>query len=346
MSPAPRTGVVAKEVEIPEISKRAQEALELVNKSHPEGLMLMSSTDIKRVPSISTGCLSIDMAIGTGGLPRGRIVEIFGPESSGKTTLCLHVIASAQKLGGLCAFIDAEHALDPHYATKLGVSIPDLLISQPDCGEQAIDIAQMLCGIFKEGDMIVVDSVPALVPKAELEGTMEDTKAGMGAQARLMSKAMRMLNGSVSKSGVLCMFVNQMRDNIGVMYGPTETTTGGRALKFYASVRIEIRRTGAVKLGEEIIANKTRVKVVKNKIAPPFKECEFNIRFGQGIDAVGDVLDIASTLGIVEMSGAWYSYGGERLGQGKENALTTLKGDNNFLTEIRKKVLESLNNVS
>ena len=268
------------------------------------------------IPAISTGSLSLDLALGVGGVPRGRVVEVFGPESSGKTTLALHIIAEAQKKGGIAAFIDAEHAMDSKYANALGVNINDLLVSQPDTGEQALEITETL---VRSGaiDVIVIDSVAALVPRAEIEGEMGD--AQMGLQARLMSQALRKLTGAISKSHTCVVFINQIRMKIGVMFGNPETTTGGRALKFYATVRMDIRRIGAIKDGTNVIGNKTKVKVVKNKIAPPFKEAEFDIMYGTGISKTGDVLDLGVELGLIEKSGTWYSYGEERIGQGREN---------------------------
>jgi recombination protein RecA len=287
------------------------------------------------VAVIPTGCLSLDLALGIGGVARGRIVEIFGPESSGKTTLALHIIAEAQKLGGLAAFIDAEHALDINYARKLGVLIEDLLVSQPDYGEQALEIAELLVR-SNAIDVIVVDSVAALVPKAEIEGEMGDPHVGL--QARLMSQALRKLVATISKSRTCVIFINQIRMKIGVVYGSPETTTGGNALKFYATMRFDIRRVGPIKEGQEIIGNRTRVKVVKNKIAPPFKEVEFDVVYGKGISKEGDVLDLAVDAGIVDKSGTWYSYNGERLGQGRENAKNFLKEHPELLLDIEQKV--------
>ncbi|MEJ5364446.1 MAG: recombinase RecA [Desulfosoma sp.] len=289
------------------------------------------------IPVISTGCLSLDLALGIGGIPRGRIVEIFGPESSGKTTLALHVIAEAQKKGGLAAFIDAEHALDVHYARKLGVKVDDLLISQPDYGEQALEIAEILVR-SNAIDVIVIDSVAALVPKAEIDGEMGDPHVGL--QARLMSQALRKLTAAISKSQTSVIFINQIRMKIGVMYGSPETTTGGNALKFYATMRLDIRRVGPIKEGQEVVGNRTRVKVVKNKIAPPFKEVEFDIVYGRGISREGDVLDLAVAANIVERSGTWYSYGGERLGQGRENVKNFLRENPDLLLAIENKVRE------
>ena len=274
------------------------------------------------VEAISTGSLGLDIALGIGGLPKGRVVEIYGPESSGKTTLALQVVAEAQKKGGICGFIDAEHALDPVYARKLGVKVEDLLISQPDSGEQALEIADTL---VRSGavDVLVVDSVAALTPKAELEGEMGDMQPGM--QARLMSKALRKLTGSISKSGTMVVFINQIRMKIGIMFGNPETTTGGNALKFYASVRLDIRRIGQIKERDEVVGSQTRVKVVKNKVAPPFKQVEFDIMYGEGISKTGELIDLGVKAGIVEKSGAWISYDGERIGQGRENAKVFLK---------------------
>jgi len=289
-------------------------------------MRLGESSNPLTIPVISTGSLSLDQALGVGGIPRGRVVEIFGPESSGKTTLALQIIAEAQRTEGIAAFIDAEHAMDPKYAKALGVNIDDLLISQPDTGEQALEITETL---VRSGalDVIVVDSVAALVPRAEIEGEMGD--AQMGLQARLMSQALRKLTGAISKSKTSVVFINQIRMRIGVMFGNPETTTGGRALKFYATVRLDIRRIGAIKEGSDIVGNRTKVKVVKNKIAPPFKEAEFDLMYGTGISKWGDVLDIAVEKGIVEKSGTWYSYGEERIGQGRENVKRFLAQDEN-----------------
>ncbi|MCC7123694.1 MAG: recombinase RecA [Acidobacteria bacterium] len=294
---------------------------------------------ISPVAAISTGAISIDYALGIGGVPRGRVVEIFGPESSGKTTLALQVIAEAQKGGGLAAFVDAEHALDAEYARKLGVDIDNLLVSQPDNGEQALEIVEVL---IRSGsvDVVVVDSVAALVPRAEIEGEMGE--AQMGLQARLMSQALRKLTGAISKSKTVLIFINQLREKIGVMFGNPETTTGGRALKFYASVRIDIRRIGAIKDGENVVGGRTRVKVVKNKMAPPFREAEFDIVYGEGISREGDLLDLAVERKIVEKSGAWFAYGGERLGQGRENVKGFLKEHPEILKSIDEKVRREL----
>jgi recombination protein RecA len=285
---------------------------------------------------VSTGSLGLDIALGTGGLPRGRIVEVYGPESSGKTTLALHAIAEAQRAGGVCAFIDAEHALDVGYARKLGVKTEELLISQPDCGEQALEIADMLVKSAAV-DMIVVDSVAALVPRAELEGDMGDSHVGL--QARLMSQALRKLTATAAKSNTLVLFINQLRMKIGVMFGSPETTTGGNALKFYASVRLDIRRIGAIKDGEQVQGNRTRVKVVKNKLAAPFREVEFDVLYGQGISLAGEVIDLGVEHGILEKSGAWISFAGERLGNGRDAVRDRLIGDPGVLREIRARVL-------
>jgi recombination protein RecA len=289
------------------------------------------------VQVVPTGSLALDIALGAGGLPRGRIVEIYGPESSGKTTLTLHIIAEAQKRGGICAFVDAEHALDVVYARKLGVHTEDLLVSQPDHGEQALEIADMLVR-SNAVDVVVIDSVAALVPKAEIEGEMGDSH--MGLQARLMSQALRKLTGTISKSNTLVIFINQIRMKIGVMFGNPETTTGGNALKFYASVRLDIRRIGAIKAAEKAIGNRTKVKVVKNKLAPPFREVEFDIMYGEGISKEGDILDLASEANVVEKSGAWFAWKGERIGQGRENAKEFLKTNPDVAAQIERAVLE------
>ncbi len=290
------------------------------------------------IPVLSTGSISLNLALGVGGLPRGRVVEIFGPEASGKTTLALHVVAEAQKKGGIAAFIDAEHALDIHYAMRLGVKTDDLLISQPDTGEQALEIAEIL---IRSGavDVIVIDSVAALVPKAEIEGEMGD--AHMGLQARLMSQALRKLTATISKSHTILIFVNQIRMKIGVMFGNPETTTGGNALKFYSSVRLDIRRIASIKQGQEVVGSRTKVRVVKNKVAPPFKEVEFDLIHGEGISKEGDVLDLAVEKNIVEKSGTWYAYQGQRIGQGRENAKQFLKENAKILEEMENEVLEN-----
>ncbi len=314
-------------------------ALGQIERSFGKGsIMRLGEASSIEVESISTGSLGLDIALGIGGLPKGRIVEIFGPESSGKTTLALHVIAEAQKAGGICAFVDAEHALDPIYARKLGVSVDDLLISQPDAGEQALEITDTL---VRSGaiDVLVVDSVAALTPRAELEGEMGDALPGL--QARLMSQAMRKLTSSISKSKCLVIFINQIRMKIGVMYGSPETTTGGNALKFYASVRLDIRRIGALKDREEVVGNQTRVKVVKNKLAPPFRQVEFDIMYGEGISKTGELLDLGVKAGVVEKSGAWFSYDSQRMGQGRENARQFLKDNPEAAATIERGVRES-----
>jgi len=319
--------------------KALQAALGQIERNFGKGsIMRLGENTAIEVESISTGSLGLDIALGIGGLPRGRIVEIFGPESSGKTTLALHVIAEAQKAGGICAFIDAEHALDPIYARKLGVNIDDLLISQPDAGEQALEIADTL---VRSGaiDVLVVDSVAALTPRAELEGEMGDSLPGL--QARLMSQAMRKLTGSISKSKGMVVFINQIRMKIGVMFGSPETTTGGNALKFYASVRLDIRRIGAIKDREEVVGNQTRVKVVKNKLAPPFRQVEFDIMYGEGISKTGELLDLGVKSGIVEKSGAWFSYDSQRLGQGRENSRQFLKDNPEIADQIELGIRES-----
>jgi recombination protein RecA len=323
-----------------EKGKAVEVALSQIEKQFGKGAIMRLGAEALAadVPFIPTGSLSLDIATGIGGIPRGRITEIYGPESSGKTTLALHTIAEAQKKGGLAAFIDAEHALDVNYANKLGVNCDDLLVSQPDNGEQALEIAEIL---VRSGamDVVVVDSVAALVPRAEIEGEMGDSH--MGLQARLMSQALRKLTGTISKTHTSLIFINQIRMKIGVMFGNPETTTGGNALKFYASLRLDIRKIASLKDGQEIIGSRTRVKVVKNKIAPPFKEAEFDIIYGEGISKVGDVLDLGVAHDIVEKSGTWYSYGGERIGQGRENARTYLKEHPAMLEEVELKVKQT-----
>jgi recombination protein RecA len=312
-------------------------ALSQIEKNFGKGaIMKMDGINPLAIEGIPTGSLGLDIALGGKGIPRGRIVEVFGPESSGKTTLCLHVVAEAQKTGGVAAFVDAEHALDPTWAKRLGVSLRELLVSQPDTGEQALEIVELLVR-SNAVDVIVVDSVAALIPKAEIEGEMGD--ASMGMQARLMSQAMRKLTGAVSKSKTLVIFINQIREKIGVMFGNPETTTGGRALKFYSSVRIDIRRINTIKEGDVAIGNHVRAKVVKNKIAPPFREAEFDILFDSGISYEGDLLDIAVTDNIIEKSGAWFSYGPARMGQGREQARQFLKDNPDAAKEIREKIL-------
>ena len=317
--------------------KRAIEAaVSQIERAFGKGsIMRLGQRETVETESVSTGSIGLDVALGIGGLPRGRIVEIFGPESSGKTTLALHVVAEAQKKGGVCVFVDAEHALDPIYAQKLGVNVDDLLISQPDTGEQALEVSDTL---VRSGavDVLVIDSVAALVPRAELEGEMGDQQPGL--QARLMSQALRKLTGSVSRSRTMVIFINQLRMKIGVMFGNPETTTGGHALKFYASVRLEIRRIGAIKDRDETVGNQTRVKVVKNKLAPPFKMVEFDIMYGEGVSKMGELLDLGLKAGLVEKSGSWFSYGSERIGQGRENAKTYLKQHADLAAEIEQKI--------
>jgi recombination protein RecA len=320
--------------------KALQAALDQIDKNFGKGSIMRLGANDKRieVEAISTGSLGLDIALGIGGLPRGRVIEIYGPESSGKTTLSLQVLAESQKKGGICAFIDAEHALDPIYAGKLGVKVADLLISQPDDGEQALEIANTLvssCAV----DVLVIDSVAALTPKAELEGEMGDMQPGM--QARLMSKALRKLTASISKSKCMVIFINQIRMKIGIMFGNPETTTGGNALKFYASVRLDIRRIGQIKEREEVVGNQTRVKVVKNKVAPPFKQVEFDIMYGEGISKTGELVDLGVKAGIVEKSGAWFSFGGERIGQGRENTKAFLKEHPKVADQIEKAVRQN-----
>ena len=318
-------------------SKALAAALAQIEKQFGKGsIMRMGDGSIgEDVQSVSTGSLGLDIALGIGGLPRGRVVEIYGPESSGKTTLTLSVIAQMQKMGGTAAFIDAEHALDPQYAAKLGVNVPDLLISQPDTGEQALEIVDML---VRSGsvDIVVVDSVAALTPRAEIEGEMGDSH--MGLQARLMSQALRKLTGNIKRTNTLVIFINQIRMKIGVMFGNPETTTGGNALKFYASVRLDIRRTGAIKKGDEVIGSETRVKVIKNKVAPPFKQAEFDILYGEGISREGEIIELGVNAKFVEKAGAWYSYNGEKIGQGKDNSRDFLKANPAIANEIDAKI--------
>jgi len=326
----------------PEKEKAIELAMSAVERQFGKGSIMRLGKDqplVRDIQTISTGSISLDIALGVGGVPRGRIVEIYGPESSGKTTLCLHVVAEAQKKGGICGYIDAEHALDVGYARKLGVRTDDLLLSQPDTGEQALEIAEML---VRSGaiDVLVIDSVAALVPKAELEGEMGD--AHMGVQARLMSQALRKLTGTIAKSQTCVIFINQIRMKIGVMFGNPETTTGGNALKFYASQRLDIRRIGAIKNGEQVVGSRTRVKVVKNKVAPPFKEVEFDIMYGTGISRGGDLLDMAAAENIIEKSGAWYAYAGERIGQGRENAKDYLRDHPEVCAAVERKLLEKV----
>ncbi|MBS0240054.1 MAG: recombinase RecA [Proteobacteria bacterium] len=313
-----------------------EQALAQIDKTFGKGsIMRLGANDKLDIEAISTGSLGLDIALGIGGLPKGRIIEVYGPESSGKTTLALQVVAEAQKKGGICAFVDAEHAIDPSYAKKLGVKVEELLISQPDTGEQALEIADTL---VRSGavDVLVVDSVAALTPKAELEGEMGDSLPGL--QARLMSQALRKLTGSISKSNTMVIFINQIRMKIGVMFGNPETTTGGNALKFYASVRLDIRRIGQIKEREETVGNQTRVKVVKNKVAPPFKQVEFDIMYGEGISKVGELIDLGVKAGLVEKSGAWLSYNGDRIGQGRENAKTYLKDNPKVAAELERAI--------
>jgi recombination protein RecA len=319
--------------------KALEAAISQIDKAFGKGsLMRLGDREVIDIASISTGSLGLDIALGIGGLPRGRVVEIYGPESSGKTTLALQVAAEAQKNGGVAAFVDAEHALDPIYAQKLGVNLNELLISQPDTGEQALEIVDTL---VRSGavDVLIIDSVAALTPRAELEGEMGDSLPGL--QARLMSQALRKLTGSISKSNTLVIFINQIRMKIGVMFGSPETTTGGNALKFYASVRLDIRRIGAIKKGEDVVGNQTRVKVVKNKVAPPFKQVEFDIMYGEGISYVGELVDLGVKANVVEKSGAWLSYGGERIGQGRENAKDFLKAHPDVAQKIAVAIREN-----
>ena len=318
-------------------SKALAAALAQIEKQFGKGsIMKMGDAAVgEDIQSVSTGSLGLDIALGIGGLPRGRVIEIYGPESSGKTTLTLSVIAEMQKVGGVAAFIDAEHALDPQYAAKLGVNVPELLISQPDTGEQALEIVDML---VRSGsvDIVVIDSVAALTPRAEIEGEMGDSH--MGLQARLMSQALRKLTGNIKRTNTMVIFINQIRMKIGVMFGSPETTTGGNALKFYASVRLDIRRTGAIKKGDEVIGSETRVKVIKNKVAPPFRQAEFEIVYGQGISRLGEIIELGSNLKFIEKAGAWYAYNGEKIGQGKENAKEYLREHPEIAKEIEAKI--------
>jgi recombination protein RecA len=320
--------------------RAVEQAISQIEKQFGRGsIMKMGDEKVMDIPAISTGSLALDMALGIGGVPRGRVLEIYGPEASGKTTLALHVAAEAQAKGGMVAFVDAEHALDVGYARKLGVEVESLLVSQPDTGEQALDIAEIL---VRSGaiDLLVIDSVAALVPRAEIEGEMGDHHVGL--QARLMSQALRKLTAAISRSMTCVIFINQIRMKIGVMFGNPETTTGGNALKFYSTVRLDIRRIGAIKDGDQIIGNRTRVKVVKNKIAPPFKEAEFDIIYGKGISKEGDILDLGVSLGIIEKSGAWYSFGDERIGQGRENVKNFLAENQDIMEKITESVLEKM----
>ncbi|MDE1173909.1 MAG: recombinase RecA [Parvibaculaceae bacterium] len=340
MSKQPAVRLVDKDDNNMDKQKALEAALSQIERAFGKGsiMRLGKSEQVVEIGSIPTGSLGLDIALGIGGLPKGRIIEIYGPESSGKTTLALHTIAEAQKRGGVCAFVDAEHALDPIYARKLGVNLDDLLISQPDTGEQALEIVDTL---VRSGaiDTLVIDSVAALTPKAELDGEMGDQLPGL--QARLMSQALRKLTGSISKSNTMVIFINQIRMKIGVMFGNPETTTGGNALKFYASVRLDIRRIGAIKDKEEVVGNQTRVKVVKNKVAPPFKQVEFDILYGEGISKVGELIDLGSKAGIVEKSGAWYSYNSQRIGQGRENAKQFLRENTEIAAEIEEAIRQN-----
>ncbi|WP_419662757.1 RecA: recombinase A [Desulfosarcina variabilis str. Montpellier] len=324
----------------PDKTKAVDAAMGQIERQFGKGaIMKLGARPVEDIPVISTGAIELDRALGIGGLPRGRVIEVFGPESSGKTTLALHAVANAQKQGGIAAFIDAEHALDTVYARKLGVNCDELLVSQPDTGEQALEIADML---LRSGaiDVMVIDSVAALVPRAEIEGEMGD--AHMGLQARLMSQALRKLTATIGKTMTSVIFINQIRMKIGVMFGNPETTTGGNALKFYSSVRLDIRRIGAIKDGQNIVGNRTRVKVVKNKMAPPFKEAEFDIMYGEGISRTGDLLDVGVSAGIIEKSGSWYAYNGERIGQGRENVKKFFQDNDDLFATVDKKVREAV----
>lgn len=318
--------------------KALDHALGQIERAFGKGsIMRLDDDPSKALPGISTGCISLDLALGGRGIPKGRVVEVFGPESSGKTTLCLHLIASIQKEGGMAAFIDAEHALDPSWARKLGVNLEDLLVSQPDTGEQALEICEML---VRSGavDLVVIDSVAALIPRAEIEGEMGDTHVGL--QARLMSQALRKLTGAINRSNCTVVFINQIREKIGVMFGNPETTPGGRALKFYSSVRLDIRRTATIKDGDRAVGNRTRARVVKNKVAPPFRQAEFDIMFDEGISTSGDLIDLGVEEGVVDKSGAWFSFGEVRLGQGRENAKTFIRENMDLFNEIKTLVLQ------
>ncbi|MDD3479941.1 MAG: recombinase RecA [Paludibacteraceae bacterium] len=324
----------------PEKLKALQLAMDKIEKDHGRGtIMKMGDNHVEEVNIISTGSIGLNMALGVGGFPRGRVIEIYGPESSGKTTLAIHAIAEAQKAGGIAAIIDAEHAFDRFYAEKLGVDIENLLISQPDSGEQALEVADQLIR-SSAVDIVVIDSVAALTPKAELEGDMGDSK--MGLQARLMSQALRKLTASINKTNTTCIFINQLRDKIGVMFGSPETTTGGNALKFYASVRLDIRRIGQIKDGENVIGNQTRVKVVKNKIAPPFRKAEFDIMFGEGISRSGEIVDLGVENGIIKKSGSWFSYGETKLGQGRDGVKKLLEDNPELSAELEAKLMEQI----
>ena len=321
--------------------KALQQALDQIQRQYGKGaiMKLGEAGPVSNIEAISTGSVSLDYATGIGGYPKGRIIEIYGPESSGKTTLTLHAIAECQKAGGQAAFIDAEHALDPVYAKNLGVDVDNLLVSQPDTGEQALEICEMLA---RSGaiDIIVIDSVAALVPKAEIQGEMGDSHVGL--QARLMSQALRKIAGAVNKSNTCVIFINQLREKIGIMFGNPETTTGGRALKFYSSMRLDVRRIDSIKKGEEVFGNRTRVKIVKNKVAPPFRKAEFDIMYGTGISLSGDILDMAAEIGIIEKAGSWYSYNGERIGQGRENVKAYLEENPKVIEEVRAKLMEQM----
>jgi len=321
-------------------AKALDMALAQIDKQFGKGsIMRMGEQSFKGIETVPTGALALDIALGVGGLPRGRVVEIFGPESSGKSTLAMHVVAEAQRNGGVCAYIDAEHAMDPVYARSIGVDIDQLLISQPDTGEQALEIADML---VRSGalDVVVIDSVAALTPKAEIEGEMGDTHVGL--QARLMSQALRKLTANLNKTNTIAVFINQLREKIGVMFGSPETTPGGRALKFYSSVRLDIRRIESIKDGAEVVGNRTRVKVVKNKVAPPFRQAEFDIMYGKGISREGSLLDLAVDLGIIKKSGAWFTYDGEQLGQGRENAKSFLSENPEIMVDVTEKVRQPI----